>query len=192
MSLLRIFSGSNDKESRLRWLLNYVVAPKDKRCWMDISFSNHPNMILGNGITESATLDEMLYTFLLPHVAFGYPGKRLCYHCLIDFNGLLSPSDAGYVAWEINQFLLPYSVQFIQGVHVTKEKGTVFAPHVHTLINTITLFGPNAGRKFRTEKPVLRSYQSYMNSVLKKYGLPVIPCYDKGDKYEFSYTENRI
>ncbi|SCM82576.1 hypothetical protein KL86SPO_50347 [uncultured Sporomusa sp.] len=190
MSILRIFPGANNKEARLNGLLKYIVASEDKKCWMGMSFSNHPHMIHGYGIPETATLDEISDAFILPHIAYGYPGTRLCYHCLIDFNGLLSASDAGFIAWEINKFLMPYSVQFLQGVHVTKESGMVLWPHTHILINTIMLAGQNVGKKFRMEKPVLYSYKKHMNHVLRRYGLPTIPVYERRPDHGVTYTEN--
>jgi len=180
VSILRVFPGSNDKESKLKSLIQYVVGDAEKKQWKSVSYDNNSNMVKGYGIPEVASLDEMFSAFILPHIAYGYPGTRRCYHCLLDFNGLLCVNDAGVISWEINKFFLPYSVQFIQGVHVTKSGGRMLWPHTHVLINTITLFGPNAGKKFRLEKPVLYLYKLHMNNVLRKYGLPIIPIYEKG------------
>ena len=111
------------------------------------------------------------------------------YNQPLDFNGLLGANDAGFIAWEINEYLMQYGIQFLQGVHITKSKGAVFWPHVHVLINSIVLYGPNRGRKFRLEKPVLRGYKEYMNAVLKKYKLPVIPVYEGGGNEEITNSE---
>ena len=179
MSILRVFPGRNDKEARLRYLLSYVGSDHGKTCWQGRYFAQNPNMVRGFGLPEQASVEDIFSAMILPHIAYGYPGRRLCYHCLIDFNGILGPSDAGAVAWDINRFLQAYGVQYLQGVHVTKDNGHCYWPHVHVLINTIRLSGPRQGRKFRLEKPVLRSYMEYMNHVLKRYSLPEIPIYKK-------------
>ena len=189
MSLLRVFPGANDKELRLRQLINYVVASPEKQVWQGLFFEKTPNMVRASGVPAEGTTEEILMSFLLPHMAYGYPGTRLCYHCLLDFNGLLGANDAGYIAWEINEYLRTYGVQFLQGVHITKKGGLIFWPHVHVLINSIVLYGPDRGRKFRMEKPVLRGYKEYMNAVLKKYKLPVIPVYEGGGNDEITNSE---
>jgi len=190
MSILHVFAGSNDKEVRLKQLIAYVVASPEKKRWQGLSFSQNPNMVKMYGIPDQGSLSEIYAAMILPHIAYGYPGRRLCYHCLIDFNGLLGASDAGVVAWEINRFLLQYGVQYVQGVHINKSNGQRFWPHVHVLINTISLFGPKQGRKFRIEKPVLRKYMEHMNRILAEYALPVIPIYTRKirlDKKEHEY-----
>ena len=185
MPILRVFTGPNDKELRLKQLVDYVVDP-EKRRWNSLFFEKTPNMVSGFGVPAEGTTDEILKSFLLPHIAYGYPGRRLCYHCLLDFKGLLRANDAGFIAWEINKYLMQYGIQFLQGVHVTKSKGLVFWPHVHVLINTIILLGPQQGRKFRMEKRVLRGYKEYMNEVLTKHNLPVITIHEGVENDEFT------
>lgn len=189
MSILRVFPGANDKEIRLKGLIRYIVACPEKRQWHGVYFAKN-QMLYGYGIPDHGTLEELYAAFILPHIAYGYPGTRLCYHCLLDFNGLVGVNDASVIAWEINQFLRQYQVQFLQGIHVTKANGQILWPHAHVLINTITLFGPNQGRKFRLEKPILRSYKEHMNMVLKRYGLPIISIYERLINDEFADTNH--
>lgn len=184
MPILRVFTGPNDKELRLKQLVDYVVD-SEKRTWNGFIYDT-PNMVSGFGVPAEGTTDEILKSFLLPHIAYGYPGRRLCYHCLLDFKGLLRANDAGFIAWEINKYLMQYGIQFLQGVHITKSKGLVFWPHVHVLINTIILLGPQQGRKFRMEKRVLRGYKEYMNEVLTKHNLPVITIHEGVENDEFT------
>ena len=40
MSLLRVFPGANDKELRLRQLINYVIASPEKQVWQGLFFEN--------------------------------------------------------------------------------------------------------------------------------------------------------
>ncbi len=190
MSLLRVFAGSNDQETRLKSLIRYVIGTDERKQWEFLSFDNNPNMASGYGIDTAASIDEIFSAFILPHIAYGYPGTRLCYHCLLDFNGLIGAHDAGVIGWEINQFLLPYSIQFLQGVHITKAGGSVFWPHTHVLINPIIISGQNVGKKFRMEKPVLYGYKKHMNHVLRRYGLPTIPVYERRTDHGVTYTEN--
>lgn len=110
----------------------------------------------------------------MEHLAYGFPGSRLAYHILIDFNGQLIGKFADEVAWNINDFLKNRGLSFVQAVHHTKNAGTILAPHVHVILSTIYVDGFYRGRKYHIDKAELAEYKLSANKVLVEYGLPPI------------------
>lgn len=111
---------------------------------------------------------------LLEHMAYAFPGSRLAYHVLLDFNAEIDGEKADEVAWAINRFLRDRGLSFVQAVHHFKCDGTVWAPHVHVIISTMHVDGPNRGRKYHIDKAELAAYKDFANKVLENHELPSI------------------
>lgn len=183
MSILRVFDSKITTPVQLHQKIKYIHDPNIYLPKPDLV--DFPFRIMGHGIGEHADTAHIRDSMMLPHIAFGSNGTRLAYHILLDFQGLLSPPDAGMVAWEINLFLRNVDVQFIQGVHISKEKGRLWWPHVHVVCSTRIMSGEKTGRKFHFYKDTILNYKMLANDVLSKHGLPSIKInyYGKDDYY---------
>ena len=181
MPLLRVFTNAGSQTTAgLKHMIRYVVSGKS--VWEGVNYACETGFIRGYAVAIGSV--EQIYSSLyLLFYTRGFPGKRLFYHVLLDFNGMLSVKDTGEISWQINKsFLEPQGLPFIQGVHVTKGKqamGTLkYAPHVHVLISTIPV---TSGKKFHMTKEVIKCYKDAANLVLLKWGLPQIKIYQIGD-----------
>lgn len=186
MSILRIISCRADTEHSVKEKIRYL-ADNSKNQWKGVDYSgingslrNWPELV------SPFDLDAISASFILPHQAYGdiRPGRRLFYHILIDFNGLLSPQEAVRVGWEIAAWFRQFNVQYLCGLHCIKQRKPiavsddtggfkgVFHPHIHLLVSTRTLDG--TGLKLHMGKRELHIFKLYANNVLQANGLPLI------------------
>ena len=176
MSLLRIIpTGSSEKKS-LKKLINYVLNPAKH---VDSDGSDIPaNLLIGSW---GVNLKTPYNSLIMPHVVFGYPGKRLFYHVLLDFtagNIPVDPLSASNVSKQICKFLMNYEIQYIFGVHTLKGNllNPLFWSHCHVIVNAIQF---STGKKFHLGKKILWEWKNFMNEILKKFNLDTISVYQE-------------
>ena len=169
MSILKVFGGKINNHTQLRQKVVYVFHDK-QNIIPDVIL---PRFVRGHGIPVDNP--EMVATAMyLEHMSYAFPGSRLAYHILLDFNGEICGEKADEVAWKINGFLRDRGISFVQAVHHMKGDGTIWAPHVHIIISTMFVDGPNRGRKYHIDKTELAAYKDFANDVLEEYELPPI------------------
>lgn len=182
MSILRVFPGKIDSPEKLRRKIQYVLSHKP---FYKMQCESDEYLIKTYGLPYSKNPAQISEFMLFSHNAFGRKGQRLAYHILMDFAGLLSPTEANIIGFAINQFLAERGLQFVQGVHISKKNCTLYWPHVHTICNTQIVRGRNFGKKFHFYKRDLLDFHNWANCILQKNHLPTIP--KKEDYFNDTY-----
>lgn len=105
------------------------------------------------------------------HDLAGSSGTTLAYHLLLDFNAELEPEHAVIVGSIINNFWSrECGVAWIQGLHLyEREKG--YWPHLHMVVSTRIMVGPNAGKVLHLDKALILRFKQYANNILQQYGV---------------------
>ena len=172
MSILRVFPGKIDSPEKLRRKIQYILSHKP---FGKMQCESDEHLVKTYGLPYSKNPAEISEFTLSSHNAFGRKGQRLAYHILLDFAGLLSPTEANVIGFSINRFLAERGLQFVQGVHISKKNCTLYWPHVHTICSTQIVQGRNFGKKFHLYKRDLLDFHNWVNYILQKNHLPTIP-----------------
>lgn len=178
MSIIRVFPGRIDEPKRLEALMRYVV--RDKKALLYEDYSEAYWSVVSSGLPLGRDVRLLTTAMLRQHGQYLWPGKRLAYHFLLDFNNEMEPFRACITAKAINAVWPRLGIAYIQGLHLFKGPERQRWPHVHVVLNAIT----SGGNKFHLGKQELRSLKLHANTVLKDAGTSIIKVYEEDDYYE--------
>ena len=159
----------NDLKHKMDYLQGHSSKCDDSSECYDVDAYEH---VIRRGINAAPSNPfEQAREIQLFHDLAGNSGTILAYHLLLDFNAELEPEHAIIVGSIINNFWSQdCGVAWVQGLHLyEKEKG--YWPHLHMIVSTRIMAGPNAGKVLHLDKALILKFKQHANNILQQYGV---------------------